>query len=191
MSMQTSFLNRRRLIAGMAAGGATLLAGCGNGVGNPNATTIDQRVDATQNFLFNRYPGTRDLAAKAAGILFMPLITKAGIGIGGSYGRGALRINGATVDYYSATQATIGLQIGAQQYGHALFFMTQEALRQFRTSAGWSVGADAEYALNDQGGNLSAETLTALDPVIALVFGQSGLIVGATLEGTKYQRILP
>ena len=36
-----------------------------------------------------------------------------------------------------------------------------------------------------------ADTMTALDPVIALVFAQSGLIAGATLEGTKYQRIIP
>lgn len=43
----------------------------------------------------------------------------------------------------------------------------------------------------DQGGNLSAETLTALDPVVAVVYGQSGLIVGATLEGTVYTRIIP
>ena len=69
--------------------------------------------------------------------------------------------------------------------------MTEDALSTFRRSAGWSAGADLEYALNDQGGNVSAETLTALDPVIAVVFGQAGLIAGATVEGTKYTRIIP
>ena len=188
--MTNQTYNRRFVTLGaLSALGAT--AACGNGVGGRGSAMIDARVDATLAEMYRGYPNTRQLAEKANGMLVMPLVTEAGLGFGGAYGRGALRINGATVDYYSATQATIGLQIGAQQYGHALFFMTQEALRQFRTSAGWSVGADAEYALNDQGGNLSAETLTALDPVIALVFGQSGLIVGATLEGTKYQRILP
>ncbi|MBT0956934.1 twin-arginine translocation pathway signal [Alphaproteobacteria bacterium KMM 3653] len=176
----------------MAAGlGATALTACGNGVGSGGADRIDQRVDATRNFLFGRYPGTQTLAEKASGILFMPLITKAGLGVGGSYGQGALQVDGITVDYYQALQANIGLQIGAQQYSHALFFMTEEALREFRTSKGWSVGADAEYALNENGGNLSAETLTALAPVIAVVFGQAGLILGATLEGTKYNRIIP
>ncbi|MBC57657.1 MAG: twin-arginine translocation pathway signal [Confluentimicrobium sp.] len=185
-----SMFSRRSFL--MAAGASTALtAACGNGVGSTGASTVDARADSTRDYLFNRYPGTADLEAKAQGVLWMPLITKAGFFLGGAYGKGALRIDNITVDYYSATQANVGLQIGAQQYAHALFFMTEDALSTFRRSAGWSAGADMEYALNDKGGNLSAETLTALDPVIAIVFGQSGLIVGATLEGTKYTRIIP
>ncbi|MEX5728973.1 lipid-binding SYLF domain-containing protein [Rhodovulum iodosum] len=184
-----TIITRRGVIAG--AGAAAALSACGNGIGSDGASMIDARVDATRNYLFTRYPGTQDLAAKALGVLYMPLITKAGLGVGGSYGRGALLIDDVTVDYYSATQATIGFQIGAQQYAHALFFMTAEALAEFRSGPGWSAGADMEYALKDRGGNVSAETLTALDPVIAVVFGQAGLIVGATLEGTKYTRIIP
>jgi lipid-binding SYLF domain-containing protein len=68
--------------------------------------------------------------------------------------------------------------------------MTQEALADFRGSDGWAVGADAEYVFNDQGQTVGVETTTALAPVIAVVYGQSGLIVGATLEGTKYTRII-
>jgi len=36
---------------------------------------------------------------------------------------------------------------------------------------------------------LKIETLTTFSPVIALVFGQAGLKVGATLEGTKYTKL--
>ncbi|TCP60543.1 Las17-binding protein actin regulator [Rhodovulum bhavnagarense] len=182
-------VSRRRFIA--AAGAATALSACGNGVGSTGSYTIDSRVDATRDYLFMRYPDTQTLAEKAQGILWMPLITKAGLGVGGAYGRGALRVDNVTVDYYSATQASFGFQIGAQQYAHALFFMTPEALREFRAGAGWSAGGDIEYAVRDQGGNLSARTMTALDPVIALIFGQQGLIIGASLEGTKYTRIIP
>ncbi len=124
-------------------------------------------------------------------MLVMPLVTKAGFGIGGAYGRGALRIDGVTVDYYSAASGTVGLQIGAQQYSHVLFFMTSEALERFRRSPGWAAGADIEYTLNQEGENLTAETTTTMSPVIALIFGQAGLIAGATLKGTKYTRIIP
>jgi lipid-binding SYLF domain-containing protein len=174
----------------LVSAGAALLAGCSNGVGSNNAARIDARVDATRDYLFGRYPGTRDLAAKSSGVLYMPLITEAGFGIGGGFGRGALRINDATVDYYSATRATIGLQIGAQQYAHALFFLTEAALSDFRRSNGWAAGADVRYATPDQGASLGKET-TELSPVVALVFGQSGLIAGATLSGVKYTRIIP
>ena len=125
-------ISRRTMLSGL--GGATLLAACGNGVNSSGAQQIDARVDATKAFLDGRYPGTVELTNKAYGVLYMPLMTEAGFFVGGAYGRGALRINGATVDYYSATEASYGPQIGVQQYGHALFFMTEEALANFRSS---------------------------------------------------------
>ena len=183
-------VTRRFVIAG--AGTSVLLAaGCNNGLGGSGAQKIDARVDAALDYLYTNYPGTRDLADKAAGILVMPLITKAGLGIGGAYGRGALRVGGVTVDYYAAAQASIGLQIGAQQYAHALFFMTEEALADFRNSNGWSAGADLEYAANAKGEMITTDTTTATSPVIAVVFGQAGLVAGATIKGTKYTRIIP
>ncbi|MFN6977261.1 MAG: YSC84-related protein, partial [Gemmobacter sp.] len=178
----------RRAFLVLSAGAA--LSACANGVGSTGGSTIDARVDATRNFLFSRYPGTRELAQKAQGILWMPLVTEAGLWVGGGYGRGALRINDVTVDYYSATRATIGLQIGAQQYAHALFFMTEAALGDFRASDGWAAGADARYALPNEGASIGRAT-TETAPVIALVFGQSGLIAGVTLAGIKYTRIIP
>ena len=119
------------------------------------------------------------------------VVTEAGFGVGGSYGRGGLRIGQQTVDYYSAISGTFGLQIGAQQYSHALFFMTPEALSDFRNTGGWAAGADLRYAGNTDAANLGIDTTQLLDPVIAVVFGQAGLIAGATLDGTRYQRILP
>ncbi len=182
-------ITRRGLLAGAGAT-AFLTAACGNGVGSNGSAQIDARVDATKNYLFSRYPGTSDLAARASGALYMPLITEAGLIWGGSYGRGALQIQGATVDYYSATKASIGLQVGAQQYAHALFFMTPEALSDFRRSQGWAASADLRYATPEEGGSIGKAT-TEIDPVIALVFGQQGLIAGASLAGVKYTRIIP
>ena len=183
-------ITRRGLVAGLA--GATLVAGCGNGINSSGGAQLDARVDATLNYLFTNYPETQRLRDNSAGMLVMPLMTEAGfLTVGGSYGRGALLIDGTTVDYYSATRASLGPQLGAQQYAHVLFFMTQQALREFRTSPGWAAGADLEYVARDEGGNLSADTTTQLSPVIAVVFGQAGLLVGATLTGTKYNRIIP
>ncbi|MFD1911924.1 YSC84-related protein [Halodurantibacterium flavum] len=183
------YLTRRGVLLGGLS--LTALSACGNPIGSDGAQRLDARVDATRDFLFSRYPGTQDLASRAQGILYMPLITEAGLGFGGSYGQGALRIRDVTVDYYSAARATIGFQIGAQQYAHALFFMTSEALTEFRQSEGWAVNADVRYALPDGGGAAGLDSTTQQAPVIAVVFGQSGLIAGATLGGTKYTRIIP
>lgn len=190
MSRTSSSMSRRAFVAtGLAALGVT--AACGNGIGNTNDTKIDARVDATVNQMYAQHPGTRDLASKAAGMLIIPVVTEAGFFVGGGYGRGALRINGATVDYYASVKGNAGLQIGAQQYAQVLFFMTDAALARFRRSSGWTAGADLEYVVKDEGNSLTADTNTLTAPVIAAVFGQAGLRIGATLEGTKYTRIIP
>ncbi len=185
----TTFSRRTFAFAGLSS--LALTAACGNGIASRGSDVIDARVDATLNHLYSNYPNTRGLADKAAGMLVMPLVTEAGFGVGGAYGRGALQVEDVTVDYYSTAKANIGLQIGAQQYAHVLFFMTENALLDFRRSSGWAAGADIEYAVLDEGGSVAAETTTALAPVIAVVFAQAGLRVGATLEGTKYSRIIP
>ncbi len=184
----TAFTRRSFLASATAP---LALAACGNGVGSDGGRRIDGRVDSAFNFMYATLPDARVLAEKAVGILMMPVVTEAGFGIGGAYGRGALRVNGATVDYYSTTAASVGLQIGGQQYSHALFFMTAPALANFRASPGWTAGADLEYVVQANAGNLSTDTTELLTPVIAVVFGQAGLLAGATLQGAKYNRILP
>lgn len=184
-----TFSRRAFALGAIASAGA--VAACGNGVGSRGSGMIDARVDATLNAMYRSFPNTRQLAEKSNGMLIMPLVTEAGLGFGGAYGRGALRVNNVTVDYYSVTKATGGLQIGAQQYAHVLFFMTETALSDFRRSPGWAAGADLEYVISDRGESVEADTTTVLAPVLAAVFGRAGLRIGATLEGTKYSRIIP
>ena len=188
--MNTPLMSRRGFALSLLAGAGTLSA-CGNGIGGRGPATIDARVDATLSEMYRLYPNTVSLAQKSNGMLVMPLVTEAGLGIGGAYGRGALRVGDVTVDYYSVVKGSGGLQIGAQQYAHVLFFMTETALSDFRRSPGWAAGADLEYVISDRGDSLNAETTTVLAPVLAAVFGRAGLRVGATLEGTKYTRIIP
>ena len=153
------------------------------------AANIDARVFKTIDQMYMEYPYSRQLAAKASGVLVMPLVTEAGFGLGAGYGRGALVVDGAVKNYYSSISANTGIQLGAQQYAHALFFMTDTALNQFEYSRGFSAGGDLEYITPSISESLKIETLTTFSPVIALVFGQAGLKVGATLEGTKYTKL--
>ena len=189
-AISMSGFSRRSFILTAGASGLAL-TGCANGVGTGGGAKIDARVAATLAQMRRDVPDARALEAKSVGMLVMPLVTEAGFGIGGAYGRGALLVNGVTVDYYAQAKASVGLQIGAQQYAHVLFFMTDDALAEFRTASGWTAGAGIKYAAVSEGGRIGADTLTAIHPVVAVVFGSAGLIVGASLEGSKYTRILP
>lgn len=182
-------LSRRSLLTGGLA--ATFAAGCSNAVGQNAAARLDARVNATKAYLLQTYPNVAPMIQNANGVLYMPLMTEAGFGVGGAYGQGALRINDATVDYYSATQASVGFQIGAQQYAHVLVFQTAESLANFRRYPGWVAEAGAYYALPAGGVAMGADSISSQQPVVAMIFGQSGLMAGATIAGTKYSRIIP
>lgn len=183
----THQFSRRAVVAAL---GAASLASCASvNDRSARAADIDKRVDRALDFLATEVPGAQDLLDKAVGVLIFPLITEAAFTVGGSYGEGALRINGVTVSYHSAAQASFGIQIGAQQYAQALFFMTPEALANFRANTKVSVGGNLKVTALDDGGAVNAATLTALDPIVALVFGQAGIIGGATVDGTVYSRL--
>lgn len=182
-------MTRRRMLA--AGGAALALTGCSNAVGTNAASRLDARVDQTHQYLVQTYPSAQSMVQNAQGVLYMPLMTEAAIGFGGAYGQGALRIGGATVDYYSATQASVGFQLGAQQFAHVLIFQSEAALAAFRAAPGWVAGADAYYAIPAGGMTVGADTVTAQHPVVALIFGQAGLMAGAAIEGTKYTRVIP
>ncbi len=151
---------------------------------------IDKNADQALDLLFQLNPESKNIFNRAAGVLIMPNINKASFGIGGSYGEGVLQINGAPVDYYSVASASYGFQLGAQKFNHVLFFMTQEALRDFRTIDGWEIGADAEVAFRDKGYSYSVSSNTITKPIYGIVFGQVGIMAGASLEGAKYSRLI-
>lgn len=182
-------MNRRHVL--VAGGAALAMAGCTNAVGTNGSARLDARVDQTHQYLMQNYPSAATLVENAKGVLYMPLMTEAAVGVGGAYGQGALRIGGATVDYYSATRASVGFQLGAQQFAHVLIFQSDAALAAFRAAPGWVAGANAYYALPSGGMAVGADTVTAQYPVVAVIFGQSGLIAGAAIDGTKYTRVIP
>ncbi|QHQ34672.1 YSC84-related protein [Algicella marina] len=174
---------------GVLAAGAASLSACT--VGNvQSAGQIERDVAAARALLYRSVPWSQQLADQAAGSLIIPNIIEGGFVISGAYGEGALQVGEATVDYISMSAAAIGFQIGAQSFNQALFFLTQESLRQFRITDGWELGVDAEVAILEDGASVGASTNTVSRPVVSIVFGQRGLIVGASLEGAKYSRLI-
>ena len=134
--------------------------------------------------------GGQEFLRTAKGVLVIPNIIKAGLGVGGQYGEGALRIGGKTVEYYSIAAGSVGFQIGAQKMNLILVFMEDGALKEFRTSAGWKAGVDATAAFIDVGEEKSLDTIDVRHPVVVLLFGQKGLMAAATIEGAKFTKLV-
>jgi lipid-binding SYLF domain-containing protein len=153
-----------------------------------SAAEIDQQVDQALAD-FRKIDGAESFLGIAKGVLVFPKVYKAGIGVGGEYGEGALRVGGKTVDYYSTAAASIGFQLGAQAKSIVVLFIEEPALKKFRESEGWKVGVDGSVALVDIGIGKTVDTANIKDPVIGFVFGQKGLMYNLTLEGSKFTKL--
>lgn len=178
------------LAIGLAISGCTTTGASDGGSAQMDKRhSIDAGVDSTLGRLYNAANGSRELVGKARGVLVFPSVIDAGFVVGGQYGEGSLRVGGHTVGYYSTATGSIGWQIGAQSKAIVFLFMTDESLAKFRSSEGWSAGGDASVALLKVGANGNLDTSTATGQVDAFVLTNTGLMAGATLEGTKVSRL--
>ena len=153
------------------------------------AKEIDIGVDVALEQFQQDVKGGKEFLQSAKGVLVFPSVIKAGIGIGGEYGEGALRVRGKTVEYYSTAAASIGFQLGAQSKRVLLVFMQESALKQFRASSGWEAGVDGSVALIELGTGGSIDTTNVKDPIVGFVFGNKGLMYNLTLEGSKFTKL--
>jgi lipid-binding SYLF domain-containing protein len=187
----------RTLLSLLLATTLTLLGGCQSTDGGSKAseaadtTELNRDADAALAQLYATTPAAKVLGSKAKAILIFPDVLKAGLLVGGQYGKGVLRKQGKTVGYYNTVAASYGLQAGAQTFGYALFFMTEEALQYLDRSDGWEIGVGPSIVVVDSGVAKSLTTTTAKDNIYAFIFGQKGLMAGIGLQGTKITKVNP
>jgi len=184
-----TFLTQSAALLGI---GSLLFSGCTTTAGAGTAgkrQEIDADANAALTRLSSTVPGSRELLGKARGVLVFPSVLAAGLGIGGEYGEGVLRVGGRSVDYYSTVSASFGWQIGAQSKAVIFLFMTQDALDKFRTSEGWTAGVDASVAVVKTGANGDVDLNTAMQPVNVFVMTNKGLMANLTIEGTKITKL--
>jgi lipid-binding SYLF domain-containing protein len=159
--------------------------------GKTEAAKLASESKAALQKLSAGVPLAKELTKTAEAILIFPQVKKAGLGIGGQYGEGALLKKGAAVAYYKTTGASFGLQAGGQKYGYAMFFMNANALDQLDKANGFEVGVGPSIVVVDEGMGKSTTTKTLDKDVYAFIFGQKGLMAGLGVQGNKISKITP
>ncbi len=180
----------------IALGSVALVSACtttsGTGPSASDASkrqSIDAGVNTALSELYAQVPESRSLVAKARGVLVFPSVIAAGFVIGGAYGQGALLEGGRTNGYYRTATGSVGWLAGAESKAVYVLFMTPEALDRFKSSKGWTVGADASITVINAGVNASIDTQTVRHPVIGYVLAKGGLMANLSLDGTKVTRL--
>jgi lipid-binding SYLF domain-containing protein len=146
---------------------------------------LDADAKGALKSLYANTPKAQELGAKATGILVFPSVVRAGFIAGATHGEGILYEHGVATGIYATTSATFGMQAGVQKYGYAMFFMTQDALNNLKTSPNFAVGMAPTIVVADAGTARNLNTTTLQAPIYAFVFDQKGLMAGLGLEGSK------
>ena len=99
-------------------------------VGGWNPERVEDSKNAL-NEMLEATPKLKSFIENAFGYAVFPKVTKAGIGVGGAAGRGIVFKSDVEVGEASLKQASIGLQLGGQQYSEVIFFENKEAYDHF------------------------------------------------------------
>lgn len=156
-----------------------------------NASQLDAKVDIAIKKFEKQVEGGTGFLPKIKGYLVFPSVIKAGLVVGGRYGKGALRINGVTKHYYSLASASIGWQAGAQEHAMLIAFLSEAALQNFINSNGWEAGVDGSIAVSDWGKSKDIGSISFEKPIIAFIYDEKGLMASVSVAGTKFQKIIP
>ena len=154
-----------------------------------SAQEIEIESDAALERFRKEVSGAEKFLQAAEAVLVFPSVVKAGFGIGGEYGEGALRIGGKTADYYSTAAASIGFQLGIQSKAVLLVFLESKALAEFRQAKGWEIGVDGSVALINVGAGGAIDTTNIKDPIVGFVMTNKELMFNLTLEGSKITKL--
>jgi len=192
-------MNRRTfLIASPAVAAAgLLLSACSTTVTKPDAAAgnaakrreIDTAADATLSRLYSTANGSKAIADRAVAMLIFPRVLSGGLVVGGEYGDGVMRVGGRDEGYYRIIGGSFGWQAGAQSQAIVLMFLSREALDRFRSSSGWTAGADAGVSVANVGANGQIDTNTVKQSVVAFALTNVGLYAGLKIEGAKITRL--
>jgi len=155
------------------------------------ASVINAKADAAIKVFTKEVKGGKEFLSNVAGYLVFPDVIKGGFVLGGEYGEGVLRIHGKNKAYYRVLSGSIGFQAGLQKRSYIIAFVSQKALENFIKSDGWEAGIDGSIAVVNWGRGKGIRSISYEKPIYAFIFDTKGLMYSLTLEGTKFQPIIP
>jgi len=132
-----------------------------------------------------------DMLNKAECVIVFPAVKKLAVGVGGSYGRGAMTCRtGANFDgpwsaptLMALEGGSVGFQIGGQATDYVLLVMNDRGATSVLSSK-VKLGADASAAAGPKGRTAGAATDVVMQAEILTYSRSRGLFAGVSLEGS-------
>lgn len=116
------------------------------------------------------------------GCAVFPHVGKGAMGVGGAYGKGVLYEGARAVGYCDLSQASVGLQLGAQRYTEILCFENEASFKRFKDGK-FALDAQATAVALEAGAGASAAFSKG---VAVFTTDETGLMVEASVGGQKF-----
>jgi lipid-binding SYLF domain-containing protein len=137
----------------------------------------------------------KDLLDKAECVIVMPSVKKVAIGIGGSYGRGAMTCRTgqhftgrwSAPAMYALEGGNIGFQLGGEATDFVLLVMNPKGAESLMQSK-VKLGGDASAAAGPKGRSAAADTDAFMRAEILTYSRARGLFAGISLEGSTLRQ---
>lgn len=150
-------------------------------VGGWNPELVKESTEALQSMI-RETPKLKTFYEKCYGYAIFPTVTKAGIGVGGAMGKGVVYKQGSIVGKTTLKQASVGLQLGGQQYSEVVFFENKAAYEHFK-NGNLKFDAQASAVAITEGASIdSAYT----DGVAVFTQIKGGLMYEASIGGQHF-----
>ncbi|MEA2080443.1 MAG: lipid-binding SYLF domain-containing protein [Pseudomonadota bacterium] len=119
---------------------------------------------------------------KAYGYAVFPSVGKAGMGIGGAYGKGVVFEQGKEIGKTTLKHVSMGFEFGGESYREIIFFEDEKTLNDFK-QGNYELGAQASAVAAKKGASKNAD----FDKGVA-VFTQTkgGLMFDVSVGGQKF-----
>src|ERR1700693_2386584 len=133
----------------------------------------------------------KELLEKAECVIVIPSVRKLALGVGASYGRGAMvcrkgeKFNGSwgAPAMYALEGGSVGFQIGGEATDLILLVMNDRGMESILSSK-IKLGADASIAAGPKGRDASADTDAWMRAEILSYSRSRGVFAGVSLEGS-------
>lgn len=150
---------------------------------------IDASVKVLNDFVAMKEKIPQKLLDVTQGIIIIPKLINAGLGIGGKRGKGiaVIRRDDGTWSnpvFITLTGGSIGFQVGIQSIDLVLIFKNRETLEKIGRGS-FTLGGDASVTAGPVGRNSSASTDYKMEAEIYSYSKSKGLFAGISISGSS------
>ena len=152
-------------------------------VNYPKDTKLQNQVSNSMLAMAKSNPNVEKMFNSAYGYAVFPKITKGGLIVGGAGGHGLVFVDNKVIGSATLLQATLGAQIGGQQYSEYIFFETKAAMEHFKNNKFKFAGAASAVALD----KAVSDNIDYQEGVAVYTFSNKGAMAEAAVGTQKFK----